>query len=206
MTNIKAIIFDCGGVFLHHPNLELITLHDIATTCRLSYEKTERIVTDLLPDLQRGTCDEETFWERFRFCAGLITLPEGYLTLWTRKYLELSRTDTETLSLVEELHHSGYKTPVLSNTIPPHMRVNRERNLFKLFEPEIFSCDVGWRKPEAEIYCIALERSGVAAAEAIFIDDVPGYVAAAEALGIDGILFQNAQQVRQELQEKHIIA
>ncbi len=204
MAPYRAVIFDCGKVFLHDPALE-ITLEDIASSCQLPYELTANVVMQLLPDFQTGKCGEEEFWERFRERTGLAALPEGYHDFWTRKYLELSRVDYGVLSLVEELQHLGYKTPVLSNTIPPHVRVNRKRNIFYLFGPEIFSCEVGCKKPEPEIYHLALERTGVAAAEALFIDDMPRYVAAAQEVGIDGILFQDVQQVRRELQEKQII-
>lgn len=204
MNEYRAVIFDCGKVFLHDPDLE-ITLEDIASSCQLPYELMANVVMQLLPDFQTGKCDEEEFWRSFRERTELAALPVNYRELWTRKYLELSRIDYGVLSLVEELQQLGYKIPVLSNTIPPHVRVNLERNLFSLFGPEIFSCEVGWKKPEPEIYHLALERTGVAAAEAIFIDDVPRYVAAAQEVGIDGILFQDVQQLRRELQGRGII-
>ena len=204
MKTYRAVIFDCGRVFLHDPDLE-VTLQDIADSCQLAYEQTEEIVNDLLPDFQTGKSDEDNFWESFRMKSELAALPANYHELWTRKYLELSRIDYDVLSLVKELHRLGYKTPVLSNTIPPHVRVNHDRHLFALFEPKIFSCEVGHRKPEAEIYRLALERTGVAAAEAIFVDDVPRYVAAAQEVGVEGILFQNVQQLREELEERRVI-
>jgi len=188
MKTYRAVIFDCGRVFLHDPDLE-VTLQDIADSCQLAYEQTEEIVNDLLPDFQTGKSNEEEFWESFRERTELSELPANYHDLWTRKYLELSRIDYDVLSLVKELHRLGYKTPVLSNTIPPHVRVNHDRHLFALFEPKIF----------------ALERTGVAAAEAIFVDDVPRYVAAAQEVGVEGILFQNVQQLREELEERRVI-
>ena len=204
MRAYRAVIFDCGKVFLHDPDL-VVTLQDMADSCQLSYEVTKEVVNQLLPEFQTGKSDEREFWESFRERTELAELPANYHELWTRRYLELSRVDYGVLSLVEELQQLGYKTPVLSNTIPPHVRVNRERHLFALFEPKIFSCEVGHRKPEAEIYRLALERTGVAAAEAIFIDDVPRYVAAAQEVGIEGVLFRNAQQLQGELEERRVI-
>jgi len=204
MRAYRAVIFDCGKVFLHDPDL-VVTLQDMADSCQLSYEVTKEVVNQLLPEFQTGKSDEREFWESFRERTELAELPANYHELWTRRYLELSRVDYGVLSLVEELQQLGYKTPVLSNTIPPHVRVNHDRHLFALFEPKIFSCEVGHRKPEAEIYRLALERTGVAAAEAIFIDDVPRYVAAAQEVGIEGVLFRNAQQLQGELEERRVI-
>jgi putative hydrolase of the HAD superfamily len=42
----------------------------------------------------------------------------------------------------------------------------------------------------------------VAAHEAIFIDDIPANIAAARALGIDGILFTTVEQLRRDLEAR----
>jgi FMN phosphatase YigB (HAD superfamily) len=42
----------------------------------------------------------------------------------------------------------------------------------------------------------------VAAHEAIFVDDIPANIAAARALGIDGILFTSVAQLRQDLETR----
>ena len=55
-------------------------------------------------------------------------------------------------------------------------------------------------KPGPQIYRILLERYGLKAEECIFIDDTPANVAGAEALGIQGILFKDAVQLRKELE------
>jgi len=61
----------------------------------------------------------------------------------------------------------------------------------------VLSCEVGAVKPQAEIFSCALERVGVAAAAALFVDDQPGYCAGALAAGI-----ASAQIVRGELDGK----
>jgi FMN phosphatase YigB (HAD superfamily) len=45
-----------------------------------------------------------------------------------------------------------------------------------------------------------LDKLGVAAKEAIFVDDIAANIAAARALGIDGILFTTVEQLRSDLE------
>jgi 2-haloacid dehalogenase len=57
-------------------------------------------------------------------------------------------------------------------------------------------------KPDPAIYRICLERNDLAPRDCIFIDDSPQNVAAADALGIDGILFTDADTLRRDLGER----
>lgn len=54
-------------------------------------------------------------------------------------------------------------------------------------------------KPEPKIYRILLERYGLKAEECIFIDDNPKNTAGAEAVGIRGLIFRDAAQLRRDL-------
>jgi len=59
--------------------------------------------------------------------------------------------------------------------------------LDELFDAVIPSGDVGVEKPDPEIFRLAAERLGVAAEECLFIDDISEYVAAAQAVGMQGV-------------------
>ena len=52
----------------------------------------------------------------------------------------------------------------------------------------IDSSAVGVRKPDPKIFQLALDALGVLAADAVFVDDHPGNIAAAESLGMVGVL------------------
>jgi putative hydrolase of the HAD superfamily len=68
------------------------------------------------------------------------------------------------------------------------------------FDPLILSAEVGLVKPDAQIFHLALERAGVEASQAAFVDDFPENVDAAIGLGMQGVLFQTAHQARQEVE------
>ena len=53
--------------------------------------------------------------------------------------------------------------------------------------------------PDPRIFQLALQRFGVKAEETVFIDDNPNNVAAANALGITGILFEGKDILEEKL-------
>jgi putative hydrolase of the HAD superfamily len=57
-----------------------------------------------------------------------------------------------------------------------------------LFDAVVDSCHAGVRKPDPRIYRLALDAVDVDAEAAVFLDDHPANVAAAEALGMRGIV------------------
>ena len=56
-------------------------------------------------------------------------------------------------------------------------------------------------KPDTRIFELALQRFGIKAEETMFIDDNPKNVAAANALGITGILFEGKDKLQLELEK-----
>ena len=56
--------------------------------------------------------------------------------------------------------------------------------LLPFFDHFISSCEIGLRKPNPEIFKLALERIGCRADEAVFLDDIGSNLKAASKLGI----------------------
>ena len=84
----------------------------------------------------------------------------------------------------------GYATAIITNNVAEFG--DGWRGLLpvdELFDAVIDSCEVGIRKPDPRIFEIAMERMQVTnPAEAVFLDDYPANVAAAEALGLNTVL------------------
>ena len=69
-----------------------------------------------------------------------------------------------------------------------------------VFDHVIVSSEVHLIKPDPRIYQLALDCAGCRADEAVFIDDGRENVAAAQALGIQSILYESREQVIEELE------
>jgi putative hydrolase of the HAD superfamily len=81
---------------------------------------------------------------------------------------------------------AGIATGLLSNSWGTDM-YPREL-LADHFDVQVISCEVGMRKPDAEIYHLAADRLGLAPERCAFVDDLDRNVAVAEELGMFGVL------------------
>ncbi len=85
---------------------------------------------------------------------------------------------------------AGGKTAMLSNCGPSVIdRVRAQREVGRYFDALVVSWEVRVAKPAPEIYRIALQRLGVAAGDALFVDDRAENVTGAEAVGLRGLVF-----------------
>lgn len=76
--------------------------------------------------------------------------------------------------MLQSLAESGLKIALVSNTFVPAEVLDRhleKENLLHLLPERIYSCNVGWRKPDPRIFTEALNRLGVKAGETIFVGD-----------------------------------
>ena len=107
------------------------------------------------------------------------------------------------VELVHELKASGFRLGVLTNNV----RELRQAwwpmlDFANIFDDVVDSHEVGMRKPNRAIYELTLNRLGVEAHRAAFLDDAQSNVDAASAVGIHGIWVdidptQAVQRVRQ---------
>lgn len=81
----------------------------------------------------------------------------------------------------------------------------READLFAPFGDIIVSGREKLAKPDEAIYRLAVERFAIAPAQAIFVDDRPENVAAAEAIGMAGHVFKDAAGLRADLEQRGLL-
>ena len=87
-------------------------------------------------------------------------------------------------ALVRRARHAGLRTGLLSNSWGnDYPRDGWD----EMFDVVVISGEVGMRKPEPEIFHHTLDLIGLAAAECVFVDDLPHNVAAAVELGMVGV-------------------
>ena len=90
----------------------------------------------------------------------------------------------EVLETLSRTHRLG----VISDTWPSIDKQMEYLGISKFFSFQTYSCYLGVFKPDRRMYLDALEKSGVPASEAVFIDDNPRNLDGAAALGIMPIL------------------
>jgi putative hydrolase of the HAD superfamily len=77
----------------------------------------------------------------------------------------------ETVAVLQELRARGKSLGLISNADVMEVSAWGESKIQHLFDSTVFSCAVGWVKPEREIYELALKELGVHASDALFVGD-----------------------------------
>jgi len=87
------------------------------------------------------------------------------------------------------LRVDGFKTALVTNNAAEFREGWRNSiPIDELFDVVVDSSEEGVRKPDPRIFERTLERLGVEPVRSVFLDDYDGNIAAAEALGIKGVL------------------
>ena len=200
---IKTIFFDIGGVLIDiHPERTYQYLSDSADV-ETNMVK-ESFPWDDHDQYERGIMNNEDW-----FIAYKEALPQPCCLkrsdFWNAWKLLLGE-EKNTVNILEALNKQ-YSIWLLSNTNPKHIQDEIEkRYLFpSLVNGAVYSFDVGVRKPEKEIYEIAMQRANANPQECLFIDDLLENIQAAKQIGIEGIHFISSEQLKQELVHLGII-
>jgi epoxide hydrolase-like predicted phosphatase len=101
--------------------------------------------------------------------------------LYTRQTPRLFPDVREALA---EVRRRGYRLGMISNLPMDEGNWVRAFDLEAAFDAAVMSYEVGWLKPEREIFLLAAERLGVAPGECVFVDDLAHYLEGARAVGM----------------------
>ena len=206
-----AVIFDMGGVILPSP-----------FTAAYKWEEQQGLAKGTMfatikqdarqgawARLERGELTLEDFYAPFAKEASALhqdpsltpALVEEFMAAITRA---LATPDEDMLEAIAAIKAQGLKVALLTNNWKSTRAGKAGRLLFdglEMFDEVVESCVEGMRKPEGAIYQLALARLGVPADQAVFLDDIPGNLRPAEALGVTTVLVRQPAAAVVELQQ-----
>ena len=189
MRPIKNIIFDLGGVLLNidtsRTNEAFAELGVPGFGNSYSLQKAD----PLFDELERGKLPEQGFYEGIRKIAGIPLADEDIRNAWNALILDFRMGSIQYLDGLRQ----RYDLYLLSNTNAIHYAAFQQsfmaqaghRHFDDHFIKAYYSHQLGYRKPEKEIYNHMLQDAGILAAESLFIDDLLKNTEAAAALGIN---------------------
>ncbi|HEY8866763.1 MAG TPA: HAD family phosphatase [Solirubrobacteraceae bacterium] len=135
------------------------------------------LARELLADLECGRLTEEEFEPRFAAVLEVAD-PVGLID----RLFGGMKPDHAMLNAVRAAKDAGVRTGLVSNSWG---RGRYDRALFPvLFDGVVISGEVGMRKPEPRIYELGAESIGLGPADCVFVDDLPGNLKPARALGM----------------------
>ena len=201
---IDVILFDLGNVILpfnHYQIAEKLSrfsqkkeLQDPKTIFSYLFDSVKGIINDF----DVGKVSPPEFFQSVKEYLDLSISFEAFLPIWNNIFVEDQKVSRIILSL-----KGKWRLGLLSNTDPLHFNyILSKFPMMKTFDKWILSYEVGFKKPAIEIYQKAMEWASVEPQKILFIDDMEKYVEVAISLGMQGIHFISAEQLKEELAAK----
>ncbi|MDO8552645.1 MAG: HAD family phosphatase [bacterium] len=197
---IKAIIFDLGGVLFTNGAKKFID--DISARYAIDKEIVRNVIDgEIGTKYREGKITRDEFWKQV---LTNLNLKEDSNTLES-EWIDDYKLIEGTRDIIFELRRK-YKVYYLSDNVRERvMRLDERYGFIKWFEGGIFSHEAGVRKPNPQIYKLAMEKANVKPEEAVYIDDKASCIEPAEYMGMTAFLFENPDKLRRELMDKGIL-
>jgi putative hydrolase of the HAD superfamily len=201
LSAIRAIFWDIGGVLLNNAwdhTERTSALEHFQLDQKEFHDRHEMVVSSF----ERGTMTLDEYLDRTVFYRTRPFTREVF-----REFMfSLSQPFPEVLEFARALTDSGkYFMGTINNESRElnYYRIEKYglRKIFRLF---VSSCFVGFRKPERDIYRLALEITQVPAEQCCFIDDRAINLECAAKLGMETIEMQQLEQLRGDLAKLNV--
>ncbi len=201
MSAIRALFWDVGGVLLTNAwdhTERAAALEHFQLNEKEFHGRHEMVVSSF----ERGKITLDEYLDRTVFYR-----PRPFTREVFREYMfALSKPFPEVLEFAHALANSGkYLMGTINNESRElnYYRIEQFglRKLFRLF---VSSCFVGYRKPERDIYRLALEITQIPAEQCCFIDDRALNLECAAKLGMKTIEMRHVDQLREDLAKRGV--
>ncbi|HEX4773027.1 MAG TPA: HAD family phosphatase [Bryobacteraceae bacterium] len=191
----EGIIFDYGGVLVHHQTAEDQTrMADILGIPIPSFN--QLYWSDLRLVYDKGLLSAKEYWQAVA-AAGQSALNEAQIDELTElDVVSWMHYDESMWEWIGALRAAGKRLAMLSNMPRDLGEALRHRTRrFDSFDHVTLSYELKAAKPEAVIYQDCLAGLGTSAAQTLFLDDRQVNIEAAEKLGIHGRQFTSREEV-----------
>jgi len=200
IPKVKTLILDLGGVLFdidYHRTQEAFRSIGFSDVER-QYSQLQQ--TSIFDDLETGKISPEQFCDQLRSATKIDASNEAIYSAWNAMLLDLPEQNIE---FVKELKER-YDLYLLSNTNEIHLKAIFDHfpnysMLEPLFRKVYYSCRIGLRKPNADVFESVLKDIGTTPQNALFIDDSPQHVEGAKSVGMHALHLKVGQQRVQDL-------
>ncbi len=193
------LVFDLSGVFFND-GLK-VAVKKISDEFKLSPKKVEFVLNGSFAQKYRtGLIETKDFWKQAKEYLKVDNINK------VRKiFFKSYHPHEESVKLLKDLKSKKIKTAYLSNSPKDRVEFLNERyNFISLFDFGLFSFEAQVWKPDKEVYQKFLNRFNLHSKDLIYIDDRERDLKPARELGMKTILFQNIDQLKDELKKLRV--
>jgi putative hydrolase of the HAD superfamily len=201
MGEVTALFWDVGGVILSN-GWDRAARAEAATKFGLDWEDFQDRHELASPAFETGQITLDTYLQRTVFYRKRAFTRDEF----TAFIFDQSEELPDSRAILSGLAQAGKYFLATINNEPLELNLKRiERfNLRREFDVFFSSCFVRIRKPDEGIYRLALDVTQRRPEECLFIDDRALNLECARQLGMRTIHFQNAAQLRQDLESNGV--
>jgi putative hydrolase of the HAD superfamily len=198
LADITTLFFDIGGVILTN-GWDRGSRREAATTFHLDWEEFQDRHDLSFPAFDSGHIKLNEYLDRTLFYRPRAFTREEF----TDFMFAQSKEYPESRAILSAVARTGRYFIGSINNEPFELNEYRIETFSLRREFQVFfsSCYLGCRKPEENIFRIALEVTQRKPENCLFIDDRPLNLESPRRLGMHAIHCQNAQQLRVDLQK-----
>ena len=198
---LRAIIFDYGRVLSAQPDADAHT--QLVAATGLEDAAFEDHYWAHRHDFDSGILNAHSYWEKIASDGKFALTPQLRDTLIEHDSRMWGNLNQPMVDWAQRLVDEGFLVGILSNmgdATRDHLL--REHKWLQRLHHLTWSCELLIAKPDPAIYLHTLEKLKVAPGEAMFIDDLAHNIAAARAVGMDGVQFTDVAQLRKDLEAR----
>ena len=192
----KNIIFDFGNVLVQwHP--EVVYGEYFGDEAKAWWFLRHVVDMDFRQRIDAGESMEDCIREK----QAQYPEYEQAVELYRSKWREMLTDEVPGMrEVISELRAKDYKIFGLTNwSMETFPEARAHFGILQMIDRYVVSGAEGLVKPDPRLFQVLLDRYGLKAEECTFVDDNPDNVAAAKGMGMQGILFINAETLRKEL-------
>lgn len=187
MRKFRAIGFDWGGVLFVYPGGDFMQV--AADFLGITRETFSHAYFQHNHIMNKGGNVEEMWQHILRELGKEDELVSFLMFLQNRPPGKL---DARMMSFVRLLKTQGWKLALLSNNSITGMTEALKHDL-EVFDTVLFSPEIGYQKPEPQIFLELARRLEIDITELIFVDDAQKSLSTAEEVGYEPILHTNLE-------------
>ncbi len=199
---IKTFIFDLGKVIVPFELDNQMKILEAVCAFKHSEIKEKIFAAEEITLFETGKISAEELFEVLKKTLDLQMNFAEFVEAWNSIF---SLEPIVSEHLIEKLSQK-YRLIVLSDTNELHFEfIKRNFPILRFFSDFVLSYEIGFVKPSAEIFQVAVERAGCAADECFFTDDKETNIAGALEFGINAVQFTSAAQFEREIEARNLI-
>jgi putative hydrolase of the HAD superfamily len=193
---IKAIAFDYGGVIRINDN---DLFGDIAKYLNITIEELNKEYFSLN---HLFNTQDKSYEDVFALVISKFNPSKearDYVLKLTKENHSKYHLNNELIDIIKDLKNKDYKIALLSNNSIKIKNELTEDGIFDIFDVIIISAEVGYQKPQPEIFNILFKKLELKSDEVIFIDDTSKSLEGADKIGYIPILYKDNETFKSEL-------